>query len=181
MREHEGMDENLTGRLLVAAPTLIDPNFFRTVVLLLGHDHDGAVGVVLNRPSNEPVGGHLPAWADAVGERDVVFVGGPVQPEVAVGLVSHGGVEQLGIAGVEVADLGADPPPGARARVFSGYAGWAPGQLEAELEERAWMVLEAEPADVFGSRPEELWSAVLRRQPAPMSMLATFPVDPDLN
>ncbi len=175
------MDQHLTGRLLVAAPTLIDPNFFRTVVLLLSHDEDGAVGVVLNRPSAEPVNAHLPAWSEATGEWNVVFVGGPVQPEVAVGLVSHGGVERLPVGGVEVADLAQDPPPGARARIFSGYSGWGPGQLEAEIAEQAWIFVDADPGDAFTADPEGLWSAVLRRQPGLMSMLATFPVDPALN
>ena len=174
------MRRYLAGRLLVAAPTLIDPNFYRTVVLMLQHDEEGAVGVVLNRPSDEEVAAHLPDWSGALAVPPVVFVGGPVQPEVAIGLVDTEGESSV-LGGVGVADLAAGPPDGVRARIFSGYAGWGPGQLEAELDERAWIVVEADQGDVFDSDPERLWSRVLRRQPGILRMLATYPIDPALN
>ncbi len=174
------MQGHLTGRLLVAAPTLVDPNFRRTVVLMLQHDDEGAVGVVLNRPSTEAVGEHLPAWEESLAAPPVVFVGGPVQPEVAIGLVEGGDGSPV-VDGVEVADLAAEPPPGVRARIFSGYAGWGPGQLESELEVDAWIVVDARAQDVFDPAPEGLWPRILRRQKGMVRMLATYPIDPALN
>lgn len=174
------MQHSVAGRLLVSAPTLTDPNFFRTVVLILQHDEAGAVGVVLNRPSSEAVVDHLPAWSEVLAPPPVVFVGGPVQPEVAIGLVHGHGVSSV-VEGVAVADLGAGPDPGVVARIFSGYAGWGPSQLESELAEDAWIVVDARSEDVFDSDPEGLWSRVLRRQPGMLRMLAAYPVDPELN
>jgi len=172
------------GTLLVASPVLLDPNFYRTVVLVLQHDHDGAVGVVLNRPSQEPVDLHLPEWAPRLGDPSVVFVGGPVDPAIAIGVVrSDRPTEPTALFGVGLVDLRSDPAaetPGP-VRVFSGYAGWGPGQVEDELGEGAWLVLRAEPDDVFTQYPTELWSRVLRRQGGSVAMLATFPLDPSMN
>lgn len=177
------MSDSLAGRLLVASPLLTDPNFARGVVLVMQHDHDGAVGVILNRPSESPVTDHLPRWAPAAADPDVVFVGGPCEPEVAIGLTEGERVrEPVGPPGLGVADLESDPEPGRRVRIFSGYAGWGPGQLESELEEEAWLVVDPEPADAFSSRPERLWRDVLARQPQQeLRLLASYPPDPSLN
>jgi putative transcriptional regulator len=178
------MDGSLAGRLLVASPWLLDPNFARTVVLLLQHDEDGAVGVVLNRPSAEPVVEHLPEWESRLEEPSLVFVGGPVQPAVAIGVVrSSESLETIAFPGVGIVDLGADPAstPAGPLRVYSGYSGWGPGQLEMELEEGAWTVVAAEADDIFTEQPDDLWSGVLRRQGGRIAMLASFPLDPTLN
>lgn len=171
----------LSGRLVVAAPELADPNFFRTVVFLIQHDADGALGVVLTRPSGSPVSEHLPDLAPHAANPPVVFVGGPVDPAVAIGLESSAAPTlPTPLGGVGILDVTAAENPGP-CRIFSGYAGWGPGQLETEIAEEAWFVVDAEPADIFGDDPESLWSAVLRRQPPPLSWVATYPPDISLN
>jgi putative transcriptional regulator len=182
---------SLTGRLLVATPSLTDPNFHRTVVALLEHDPvDGALGVVVNRPSGTDVAELLPGVAPLASDPAVVFVGGPVQPQAALclGQVRPGAVA-AGFAplsaGFATVDLDEDPAVlGAglhRLRVFAGYAGWGGGQLEAEIEAGAWFVVDAVPDDVFGADPDGRWRSVLRRQPGPLAMVSTFPDDPSLN
>lgn len=158
-----GMTEvsSLTGRLLVATPALADPNFERAVVLLLDHDEEGSLGVVLNRPTPVDVGDILEDWADLAGEPGVVFQGGPVSLDSALGVaVVPGGASgeraPLGWRRVHGAiglvDLEAPPellaPAVGALRIFAGYAGWGPGQLEDELAEGAWYVVESEPGDV---------------------------------
>lgn len=168
------------GKLLVASPVLVDPNFFRTVVLVLQHDLAGALGVVLNRPSDELVENHLPAFARSTCPPGVVFVGGPVQPAVAVGLDGSGEpTGDLIVPGVSMVDFSRDP--GGPLRIFSGYAGWGAGQLEVEMETDAWLVFPAIAGDVFHPEPGKLWSAVLRRQGGRYAILATMPDDPNMN
>ncbi len=191
-----GMTEvsSLTGRLLVATPALADPNFDRAVVLLLDHDEEGSLGVVLNRPTPVGVGDILEAWAGLAGEPGVVFQGGPVSLDSALGVaVIPGGASAerapLGWRRVHGAiglvDLEAPPELLASAlgslRIFAGYAGWGPGQLENELGEGAWYVVESEPGDVSSPAPEGLWREVLRRQRSELAMVATYPDDPSLN
>ena len=177
------MTESLAGRLLVASPALVDPNFFRAVVLLLDHDEQGAFGVVLNRASEEAVDHHLPAWSLLVSEPPVVFVGGPVEP--VMGIALSGGAERgqpAAVEGVKVVDLTTEPEVVmAPIRIFAGYAGWGASQLEVELAEDAWIVVAAESVDVFTSAPEDLWAAVLRRQGGRLALLSTMPLDPTLN
>ncbi|WP_299527949.1 YqgE/AlgH family protein [uncultured Streptomyces sp.] len=181
---------SLTGRLLVATPALADPNFDRTVVLLLDHDEEGSLGVVLNRPTLVEVGEILAPWAGLAGEPDVVFQGGPVSLDSALGVaVIPGDDGPLGWRRVHGAiglvDL--DTPPQLLAatlgslRIFAGYAGWGPGQLETELTDGAWYVVDSEPGDVSAPRPEKLWRAVLRRQRSQLAMIASYPDDPSLN
>ncbi|MFJ7997233.1 YqgE/AlgH family protein [Streptomyces sp. NPDC096310] len=181
---------SLTGRLLVATPSLADPNFERAVVLLLDHDDEGSLGVVLNRPTPVGVGDILEPWGELAGEPGVVFQGGPVSLDSALGLAVIPGDEgPLGwrrvYGAIGLVDLETPPELLARAlgslRIFAGYAGWGPGQLEGELREGAWYVVESEPGDVSSPRPESLWRAVLRRQRGELAMVATYPDDPSLN
>ena len=180
---------SLTGQLLVATPLLDDPNFRRTVVLLLDHDEGGALGVVLNRPSPVPVDEVLPGWALAASEPGVLFQGGPVALDSAVGVASVRGEEPLGWRRVHgslgVLDLDGAPEDLGTSlggvRIFAGYAGWSPEQLEDELNEGAWYVVQAMPTDVFDAQPEQLWRSVLRRQSGDLALVATFPEDPTLN
>ncbi|GGZ80587.1 UPF0301 protein [Streptomyces echinoruber] len=190
-----GMTEvsSLTGRLLVATPALADPNFDRAVVLLLDHDEEGSLGVVLNRPTPVSVGDILEDWADLAGEPGVVFQGGPVSLDSALGVaVIPGGSGDRAPLGwrrvhgaIGLVDLEAPPELLAKAlgslRIFAGYAGWGPGQLEDELVDGAWYVVESEPGDVSSPAPERLWREVLRRQRNELAMVATYPDDPSLN
>jgi putative transcriptional regulator len=180
--------EPAAGRLLVATPMLGDPNFVRTVVYLLEHDGGGTVGVVMNRPSHTPVGQVLPDWHDAVSGPAVVFGGGPVQPDGALclGELHPGstGIREV-VDGVSTVDLDGDvaviAPNARRLRVFAGHAGWSAGQLQDELDEGAWWVLPGGPDDLFSDEPRSMWRAVLRRQPSPLNLISTFPMDPTLN
>jgi putative transcriptional regulator len=179
--------ESLQGRLLIASPSLVDPNFRRTVVLITVHGDEGAMGIVLNRPAPAAVAEAVPHLEHLVAEGDAVFVGGPVQPEAVTALAEVEDTEALALpvfdaVGFLPAEL--DAEAGAttrRARVFAGYAGWGDGQLEAELGEAAWIVEPARPDDVFSERPEELWADVLRRKGGEFRLLATMPEDPSLN
>lgn len=181
---------SLAGRLLVATPGLGDPNFRRTVVLLLRHDDDGALGVVLNRPVPVSTGDALPAWADAVTPPATLFQGGPVGLDGALGVVTlvpgGGGVVVDRLAGpFGLVDLDADPADGlpgvTGVRVFVGYAGWSADQLEAEVAAGDWYVLDARPGDVTTPEPDLLWRRVLRRQGGTLAIVSTFPEDPSLN
>jgi len=185
--------EALTGRLLVASTRLGDPNFDGAVVLVLDHGVDGALGVVLNRPTPVPVEEILGPWqeqADAA-PPGVVHRGGPVSPDAVIGLArSSAPVEDragwravLPTVGTVDLALGPEAQPVALrgARLFSGYAGWAPDQVEAELAERAWFVLDALESDVFCADAERLWHDVMRRQGGSLSLLAAYPKHPTLN
>ncbi|MPZ51892.1 MAG: hypothetical protein GEU79_04025 [Acidimicrobiia bacterium] len=158
---------------------MLDPNFARSVVLILAHDEEGTIGVILDRPTDDPVSAHLPTVAPVASFPEVVFSGGPVEPQVAVAL----GPVTLGTVGsiddVETLDL--DEMPVGPVRVFAGYAGWSPGQLESELEGDGWVVAKGEWDDIFTSDPDTLWSRVLKRQGGTIAMLATFPLDPEMN
>lgn len=182
--------ESVAGRLLVATPLLRDPNFARTAIFVAEHTLDGALGVVLNRPSDTEVTEVLPRWGSVVASPAVVFVGGPVSPEGALALARvGGGLPDRGfqpvVDGFGVVDLETDPallaPHLAALRVFAGYSGWGPGQLDGEIAEGAWYVLDGAPDDVFCSEPDVLWRDVLRRQGGELAMVSTFPVDPSLN
>jgi putative transcriptional regulator len=173
---------------LVAGPGLVDPNFWRTVILVGEHNEEGALGVILNRPAPASVAEVAPPLADLVEEGEPVFLGGPVQPESAVVLAD---VEHPDFAGLIVFGsigflMGQMPDPDRRdgirrARVFAGYAGWGAGQLEAEMEEGSWIVEPAKAEDVFTGKPEKLWSQVLQRKGGEYALLSTLPPDPSLN
>lgn len=186
MRHHGRV--SLQGKLLVAAPSLLDPNFRRTVVLVAEHGAEGAMGVVLNRPAAADVSEALPEFEALTGADAQIHVGGPVQPEAVIALAEFddpgdAAAVVLGTVGFVPAETGEDFVDVGikRARVFAGYAGWTAGQLEAELEESAWIVVPAEPDDVFCDDPDDLWSSVLRRKGGPYALLATMPPDPSLN
>lgn len=179
----------LKGRLLVATPLLGDPNFERTVVLLLEHGGEGALGIVLNRPTGYEVAEPLPDWAPWTLPPQVVFVGGPVSPSSVIALArrvdaaaSPGWEPVLGAVGV--LDLTGDPDAVGSldgVRVFAGYAGWGPDQLESEIAEGAWYVVTADAGDVFSDDPLDLWRTVLARQPGDLARVALVPEDPSLN
>jgi putative transcriptional regulator len=180
--------ESLRGRLLVAGPALLDPNFARSVVLIGDHDEEGALGVILNRPLPVTVGDAAAPLAALVGSGDPIFQGGPVQPQAAVVLAEFERVEDAGLIafdsiGFLMGELDEEVTGRLRrARVFAGYAGWGPGQLEMELqEEGGWIVEPALPTDPFTDEPEQLWSSVLRRKGGRYAMLATMPLDPSTN
>jgi putative transcriptional regulator len=183
---------SLTGRLLIAGPALTEPTFARAVVLLLDHDADGALGVVVNRPTPVEVADVLPSWQAYATTPGVLFQGGPVSLDSALGLATvSGGTEEepLGWRRVDGALglLDLDAPPEVVAgemdslRIFAGYAGWAAGQLEIELAEGSWYVVDAHPDDAFSADPAGLFRAVLRRQSGELALLSTYPEDPELN
>ena len=179
--------DSLRGQLLIAGPGLVDPNFWRTVVLVGEHSEEGALGVVLNRTSETPVGEALPELAELVEGMGDVHVGGPVQPSAIVVLadfVEPSDVDALVVESVGFLPAEVEPDalgPLRRARVYVGYAGWGPGQLDDELDEGSWIVEPALADDVFTDRPEELWSVVLRRKGGPFGVLAAMPPDPSQN
>lgn len=180
MCQHCGMD-SLAGSLLVATPLLIDPNFYRTVILLIQHDDDGCVGVVLNRPTLEPVDAHLPAWTGLVPEPKNVYYGGPVEPEVAIALSLGPGGLPTGVPGLSLIDLQGSPPDSSHpVRIYSGYSGWGIEQLEQEIATGSWYVVAASPEDPFESVDGQ-WRRVLKRQQSYLSVVSTFPDDPSLN
>jgi putative transcriptional regulator len=175
--------DSLQGQLLISSPLLHDPNFRRTVVLMTHHDEEGAMGLVLSRPSEIRVAEAVPELADLPGD-ELVYVGGPVQPEAVVVLVEHESEPELPIVGNVAfmqADADLDELDSVRARVFAGYSGWGPGQLEGELEESSWIVVPAEPDDAFAPDPDELWRTVLHRKGGKFALIATMPYDPKLN
>jgi putative transcriptional regulator len=179
-----------TRRLLVAAPTLVDPNFARSVVFVVEHDADGALGFVVNRAGGVAIGDVLPDWASLAVHPAVVFDGGPVQREDAaialaqVALPDASDAWQPLLGRVGSVDLGAGTaarPDVEEIRVFAGYAGWGPGQLDDEVERGDWHVVEAEPGDLLDSEPESLWRRVLRRQGGGLAAFANQPFDASTN
>ena len=175
------MSESLRGQLLIAAPSLFD-YFRRSVVLVLEHTPDGAMGVVLNRESETPVAEAVPALAELPGADGLVRLGGPVSPESVVALGEFADPEEAGT--VVLGSLGTLDPDGPysslrRLRVYAGYAGWGPGQLDGELEQGAWIAQAADPDDPF--RDDDIWSEALRRKGGGYRLLATMPADPSLN
>jgi putative transcriptional regulator len=182
------MSESLVGQLLLASPTLLDPNFARTVVLIGVHSEEGAMGVVLNRPSNVTVGEAAPLLEDAADALEPVFVGGPVQPSSIVFLAefldpSPAGLLVLGRIGFPSPDAPLEELAEAtsRRRVYAGYAGWGAGQLEAEIDNGDWIADPALPEDVFAEIPEELWSDILTRKGGSYALIARMPLDPSVN
>lgn len=184
--------ESLLGKLLVAEPMLADPNFERSVVLILDHGEHGALGIVLNRPTQLEVSAVLDEWAGWAIEPRVLHLGGPVEQSSVIGLARRRGGNETPDGWSQImGDLGSVDLDGAAAeigpgvdgvRFFAGYSGWGPGQLESELGDNAWLVVDSAPADdVLAPDPEMMWRTVLRRQRGKLSMLANFPEDPSQN
>lgn len=181
----------VTGSLLVATPLTGDP-FERSVVLVLHHDDEGAHGLVLNDPLEAQVDAVLPQWQPFVTAPGVIFRGGPVGMDTAMGLVSLPGHEgdaplgtQLLFGGIGLVDLDAPAPlvvPEFGAfRIFVGYAGWGPGQLDIEIRQGAWYVVPREPRDPFHDDTGDLWREVLLRQRSSVSLVTTYTDSPELN
>ncbi|HSO97825.1 MAG TPA: YqgE/AlgH family protein [Solirubrobacteraceae bacterium] len=180
--------ESTRGQLLIAGPTLADPNFWRTVVLIVEHTEEGALGLVLNRPSETTAGEAAPELAELLDPRGLLFVGGPVQPSAVIVLAEF---EDPGDAALiafdQIGVLTAEPAPdllsaGVRqARAFAGHSGWGPGQLDDELERDDWILEPGRREDAFCTEPETLWSEVLARKGGPYRLVARMPNDPSLN
>ena len=174
------MTESLAGQLLIASPSMSD-FFHRTVVLVVEHSDEGAFGLVLNRPSETTVGEASPELAELIGAQHLLFVGGPVQPNAVTAIGEHADpadASKLIVGTVGMVELD-DPPELSRVRVFVGYAGWSAGQLDAELEQEAWITGEIHPDDPFADG--DLWSDVLHRKGGEYSLLARMPPDPSVN
>lgn len=185
------MTETLAGKLLIASLRITEPTFFRSVVLMCAHDENGALGVVINRPLvRESVSEHLPQFARFAREPNCVFSGGPVQATSALALARWKPVldiptPQMVVGRTGLLDL-SKPMEEVEAgveelRVFAGYAGWGAGQIEGELAEESWFVVEALEDDAFTRSPESLWRDALRRQPGKLAMFAWAPKDPAVN
>lgn len=182
---------NLTGRLLVATPEISDGVFRRSVVLILHHSGDGAQGIILNRPLDAEVDAVLPSWGRLAVGGPRVYYGGPVQTDSALGVVvlPDGEPERAGIkrlyGEVGLVDLESDPDEVGLhirgMRVFVGYAGWSPGQLENEISTGSWYVVDRAIGDALALDAEQLWRTVLARQFGPLALVATFPDDPAQN
>jgi len=183
------MTETLRGKLILAGPTLKDPNFDRAVVLITEHNDEGAMGLILNRPSTASVADAVPDLIWVAEPDDSVFVGGPVaqngvivlaeweDPAQAVVLVDG----DLGFVPGEAEDTEGIAAAIRRSRVYAGHAGWGPGQLEDELAEEAWIVETPLREELFSADPEGLWATVLRRMGREFALLSTMPPDPSLN
>ncbi len=180
---------SLAPAFLLSMPQLADPNFNRTVVLLCSHSDRGAFGLVVNRPIETT--GRVTVNLDppVTSDRELqVWVGGPVDPQRSWILVGHSpghGEERSAYAATAVTEdlylstspdllrrlLEPDPPP--HARLIVGYAGWGPGQLEAELEASAWLMSDVDRDLIFNTPPDRMWEAAIRRlgaDPATLSM-----------
>jgi putative transcriptional regulator len=181
------------GSLLVSSVELVEPTFRRTVVYIIEHNDAGSLGVVINRPSDTAVQNVLPQWTDLAAKPSALYVGGPVKRDSALCLATvRTGVDIEKIAGVRhvdgrvvMVDLDSDPEEIGRyvdgVRIFAGYSGWTFGQLEGELEREDWTVVSALASDVLESSRVDLWARVLRRQPMPLALWATHPIDVDRN
>lgn len=181
------------GSLLVSTPDLFEATFRRTVVYMIEHNDAGSLGVVINRRSETSVQEILPQWAHLAADPKAVYAGGPVTRDAALCLATlRVGADISGIRGlrridgrVALVDLDADPDTIAPAieglRVFAGYAGWSLGQLDSEIDQYDWIVVSALASDVVSPPRADLWAQVLRRQPMPLALLSTHPVDIDLN
>lgn len=178
------------GELLVATALIEQGPFRRSVVYVLDHDEDGALGVIVNRPLESDVEDVLPGWARCVNAPGCLFEGGPVAEDsaLALGVVLDAAARPIGwrqMAGrVGLVDLDGPLPRGddfLGLRVFAGYAGWSPGQLEAEIEEGSWLTVAATEEDLLSPSPERLWHDVLRRQAAEVRFWANLPDDPGQN
>jgi putative transcriptional regulator len=167
---------------------LQDPNFWRTVVLVVEHSDAGALGLVLNRPSESKVGEAVPQLTELTDAEDDVLVGGPVGQSAVIvladfedpdeaALIAFDSIGVLG-GGETNEELGAGVR---RAKIFAGHSGWGPGQLDGELERGDWILEPARYSDAFTTDPDVLWSVVLERKGGSYALVARMPEDPSLN
>lgn len=179
--------ERLSGKLLIAMPSLEDPNFARAVVAIADHDDEGAIGLVLNRPTDALVTDTVPELSGLPECDRTLYIGGPVKPDAAILLAE---IQPEGEAlpvvdgiGIVRGDLDRDEIDrlAGRGRVYAGHAGWGPGQLESEIDREDWIIAPARGADLLSEEPEGLWSATLARLGGRFRLVATMPLDPSLN
>jgi putative transcriptional regulator len=180
--------ESIRGQLLVAGPALLDPNFWRTVVLIVEHNEEGALGLVLNRPSETSVAEAVPQLETLLDPDERLFIGGPVQPSSVIVLAEfEDATDAALLAFDDVGVLGTGPSPEDRSagvrsgRAFLGHAGWGPGQLDGELERGDWILESARLEDAFSADPLGLWSGVLTRKGGSYALVARMPADPSVN
>jgi putative transcriptional regulator len=180
--------DSVRGQLLIAGPSLLDPNFWRSVVLIVEHTNDGALGLVLNRPSETTVGEAVPQIEELVDLDERLFIGGPVQPSAVIVLAEFEDPDDAAlIAFDDVGVLGTGSPPlelaaGVRvARAFVGHAGWGPLQLDGELERGDWILEPARRSDAFSAEARALWPEVLTRKGGSYALVARMPPDPSAN
>ena len=181
--------DSLRGQLLIAGPTLIDPNFWRTVVLVVDHSDEGAFGMVLNRASETSVGEAVPELETLVDPDEPLFIGGPVQPSSVITLARFSDISDaalpafgdIGVLGTSGAPLQELAERVIEARAYVGHSGWGPGQLDAELARGDWILEPAREGDVFSPSARELWSVVLTRKGGSYALVARMPLDPSLN
>jgi putative transcriptional regulator len=176
----------LQGKLIVSSPSLLDPNFRKTVVLIAHHDEEGALGLVLSRPSDVPAAEAVPVLDGLPGAEDPVFVGGPVQPDAFMVLAQFEDVDESAAPIIDgLGFMPADAEPGElaikRLRLFAGYSGWGSGQLEDELADESWIVVDAAADDAFADDPDLLWRTVVQRKGGAFSLMENMPFDPGLN
>lgn len=178
------------GCFLIASPTLRDPNFARTVVLLCEHGEHGSLGLVVNRPTEHSVSDAISGVPENATQP--LFWGGPVQQHVVLVLHRHrfdapdgeeiaDGMALGGDSDVLMQILESTPNAASQVRVFSGYAGWGSGQLEAEMEEHSWIVRPGTARLVFDVDPESVWSESLIELGPRYAHLTTMPLDPRVN
>jgi putative transcriptional regulator len=181
--------DSLRGKLLIASPALIDPNFHRTVILIAEHTGEGAMGLVLNRPAETLVVDVVPDLSDLAEDGAPVYFGGPVASDSVIVLAEFDDIElagvllddDLGFVGSEAGEMSDVAEGVRRARVYAGHAGWGPGQLEGELEDESWIIEPPQREEIFSEDADGLWAAVLRRKGREYALLATMPPDPSVN
>jgi putative transcriptional regulator len=179
--------DSVRGKLLIAGPGLADSNFWRTVVLVVEHSDDGALGLVLNRPSETTVGEAVSELEELLDVDDPLYVGGPVQPSALIVLAEFDRPEEAALIAFDdigVLAGGAREEPGVavrRGRAFVGHSGWGPGQLDDEMERGDWIIEPAQREDAFTATPRALWETVLTRKGGSYALVARMPPDPSVN
>jgi putative transcriptional regulator len=180
--------ESARGQLLIAGPPLLDSNFWRTVVLIVEHSDEGALGLVLNRPSETTVAESVPELEQLVDPDDMLYIGGPVAPSAVIVLAEFEDASNAALVAFEdIGVLSTEMPLELRSagvrrgRPFVGHAGWGPGQLDAELERGDWILEPARAVDAFTERPLALWQDVLERKGGSYALVARMPPDPSVN
>lgn len=180
--------DSVRGQLLIAGPSLLDPNFWRTVVLVVEHTEEGALGLVLSRPSETTVGDAVDELEQLIDPDEMVFIGGPVQPSAVIVLAQFEDPSDAALMAFDdIGVLGTGETPEQlsggvrRARAFVGHSGWGPGQLESELERGDWILEPARTEDAFSPEPQELWADVLIRKGGSYALVARMPADPSSN